>query len=80
MYGPNYHEWLLKVKDEFDPLWVCHPPVPLAHDEFVDRAPMDESDERLGKPEKTPYAGVEVTRGNHIIAPYGGQDKSSRPP
>jgi hypothetical protein len=39
MYGPNYHEWLLKVKDEFDPEWLCHPPVPLAHDEFVNRAP-----------------------------------------
>ncbi len=38
-YGPNYHLFMLKVKDEFDPLWVCHPPVPLAHDEFVDRAP-----------------------------------------
>ena len=37
-YGPNYHEWLLKIKDEFDPRWVCHPPVPLAHDVFVDRA------------------------------------------
>jgi hypothetical protein len=38
MYGPNYHEWMLKIKDEFDPLWVCHPPVPLAHDELVERA------------------------------------------
>src|SRR5512139_3503176 len=38
-YGPNYHEWLLKVKEEFDPLWVSHPPVPLAHDEFVERSP-----------------------------------------
>ncbi|RJX25374.1 MAG: hypothetical protein C4554_07440 [Dethiobacter sp.] len=38
-YGPNYHEWLLKVKNEFDPKWVSHPPVPLAHDDFVDRAP-----------------------------------------
>jgi hypothetical protein len=28
----------LKVKDEFDPQFVCHPPVPLAHDEFVERA------------------------------------------
>jgi hypothetical protein len=37
-YGPNYHEWLLRIKDEFDPLWVSHPPVPLAHDAFVDRA------------------------------------------
>jgi hypothetical protein len=39
MYGPNYHTWLLKVKDEFDPKWVCHPPVPLAHDVFVEKAP-----------------------------------------
>jgi glycolate oxidase len=38
-YGPNYHEWLLKIKEEFDPLWVCHPPVPLNSDEFVKRAP-----------------------------------------
>ena len=37
-YGPNYHKWLLKVKDEFDPKFICHPPVPLAHDEFVERA------------------------------------------
>src|SRR4030043_385064 len=37
-YGPNYHEWLLKIKDEFDPQWICHPPVPLAHDVFVERA------------------------------------------
>lgn len=37
-YGPNYHIWLLKVKDEFDPLFICHPPVPLAHDEFVEKA------------------------------------------
>jgi len=38
-YGPNYHEWMLKIKNELDPLWVCHPPVPFAHDEFVERAP-----------------------------------------
>ena len=37
-YGPNYHTWLLKVKDEFDPLFICHPPVPLAHDAFVEKA------------------------------------------
>jgi len=37
-YGPNYHIWLLKVKDEFDPQFLCHPPVPLAHDEFVEKA------------------------------------------
>jgi hypothetical protein len=39
MYGPNYHIFLLRVKQEFDPLWVSHPPVPLAHDEFVERSP-----------------------------------------
>jgi glycolate oxidase len=37
-YGPNYHTWMLKVKDEFDPQFLCHPPVPLAHDEFVEKA------------------------------------------
>ena len=37
-YGPNYHEWLLKIKRAFDPNWVCHPPVPLAHDKFVEKA------------------------------------------
>jgi glycolate oxidase len=37
-YGPNYHKWLLKTKDEFDPSSLCHPPVPLAHDHFVERA------------------------------------------
>ena len=37
-YGPNYQKWLLKIKDQFDPKFICHPPVPLAHDEFVDRA------------------------------------------
>jgi len=37
-YGPNYHTWLLKVKDEFDPYFLCHPPVPLAHDAFVEKA------------------------------------------
>ena len=37
-YGPNYHKWLLAVKDEFDPNFICHPPVPLAHDEFVEKA------------------------------------------
>jgi glycolate oxidase len=37
-YGPNYHKWLLNIKDEFDPSFLCHPPVPLAHDHFVERA------------------------------------------
>jgi glycolate oxidase len=38
-YGPNYHKWMLAVKDEFDPNFLSHPPVPLAHDVFVERAP-----------------------------------------
>lgn len=37
-YGPNYHKWLLALKNEFDPQWICHPPVPLGHDEFMERA------------------------------------------
>ena len=49
-YGPNYHEFLLKVKNEFDPKWKCHPPVPLAHDVFVERAPWMHSHEGLGIP------------------------------
>ena len=28
-----------KVKDAFDPKWMSHPPVPLAYDVFVERAP-----------------------------------------
>src|SRR5512136_1357581 len=55
-YGPNYHEWLLKIKDEFDPLWVCHPPTPLAHDAFVEKAewmkPMKDWDSpKITKPQ-----------------------------
>jgi hypothetical protein len=37
-YGPNYHKWLLAIKDEFDAEYICHPPVPLAHDVFVEKA------------------------------------------
>jgi len=29
---------MLAVKDEFDPNFLSHPPVPLAHDEFVEKA------------------------------------------
>jgi hypothetical protein len=53
-YGPNYHEWLLKVKDEFDPLWVCHPPVPLAQDVFVERAEWMKSIKDWAIPKKLP--------------------------
>jgi hypothetical protein len=38
-YGPNYHRWILALKDEFDPNFVCHPPMPLGHDLFVEKAP-----------------------------------------
>lgn len=37
-FGPNYHQWLLAIKNEFDPKWLCHPPLPLAHDQFIDQA------------------------------------------
>jgi hypothetical protein len=30
---------MLKVKDEFDPKWMSHPPVPFAHDIYVQKAP-----------------------------------------
>jgi len=53
-YGPNYHEWLLKVKGEFDPQWICHPPVPLAHDEFVERAEWMKPIKDWETPEKFP--------------------------
>ena len=53
-YGPNYHEWLLKVKNEFDPKWVSHPPVPLAHDDFVNRAPWMHSMKDWDSPEELP--------------------------
>ncbi|MCX8118598.1 MAG: heterodisulfide reductase-related iron-sulfur binding cluster [Desulfobacterota bacterium] len=36
-YGPNYHRWLLAIKSQFDPQWLCHPPHPLAHDRFLER-------------------------------------------
>jgi hypothetical protein len=36
-YGPNYHKWLLEIKKEFDPNFVCHPPFPLSHDFFVEQ-------------------------------------------
>ncbi len=51
-YGPNYHEWLLMINDEFDPLWVSHPPLPLAHDVFVDRAKWMKP--KIGKPKIPP--------------------------
>ena len=54
-YGPNYHEWILKLKEEFDPEWMCHPPVPLAHDEFVRRTPWMKEVCTWDPPEDLPY-------------------------
>ena len=53
-YGPNYHEWLLAIKNEFDPLWVSHPPVPLAHDDFVNKAPWMQEMKDWESPEELP--------------------------
>jgi hypothetical protein len=53
-YGPNYHKWLLKIKDEFDPKFICHPPVPLAHDQFVERAEWMKPMKDWESPEITP--------------------------
>ena len=53
-YGPNYHEFLLKVKNEFDPKWRSHPPVPLAHDVFVERAPWMHGMKDWDTPEDLP--------------------------
>jgi len=53
-YGPNYHDWMLKIKAEIDPQWVCHPPVPLATDEFVERAPWMQAIKDWETPKKWP--------------------------
>lgn len=57
-YGPNYHLWLLKVKDEFDPAWLSHPPVPLAHDAFVDRAPWMQSIKDWNAPKESEFPTI----------------------
>jgi hypothetical protein len=46
---------MLKIKDEFDPLWVCHPPVPFSHDEFVERAPWMHQLKDWKAPKELPY-------------------------
>jgi hypothetical protein len=46
---------MLKIKNEFDPLWVCHPPVPFAHDEFVERAPWMHELKTWESPKESPY-------------------------
>ena len=54
-YGPGYHEWILDLKAAFDPDWICHPPLPLAHDEFVKRAPWMAEVKDWETPEEFPY-------------------------
>jgi hypothetical protein len=54
-FGPNYHNWMLKVKDEFDPAWLSHPPVPLAHDAFVERAPWMQQIKTWNAPKESEY-------------------------
>ncbi len=53
-FGPNYHEWLLRLKNAFDPHWVCHPPVPLAQDAFVNRADWMKPVKDWESPEQLP--------------------------
>jgi hypothetical protein len=54
-YGPGYHEWILSLKEIFDPNWICHPPLPLAHDEFVKRAPWMQEIKTWDTPDEFPY-------------------------
>ena len=54
-YGPGYHEWILELNAAFDPDWICHPPLPLAHDEFVKRAPWMAEVKDWETPEEFPY-------------------------
>lgn len=54
-YGPNYHRWILDLKGIFDPQWICHPPLPLAHDEFVKRAAWMQEVKTWETPEEFPY-------------------------
>jgi hypothetical protein len=37
-YGPNYHLWMAKLKDEFDPNKVSNPPIPFGRDLFMEKA------------------------------------------
>lgn len=37
-YGPNYHLWMQKIKEEFDPNNVANPPGLTLHDEFIEKA------------------------------------------
>jgi hypothetical protein len=37
-YGANYYQFMLRVKDAFDPKGISHPPGPMVHNVFVERA------------------------------------------
>jgi len=37
-YGPNFHLWMVKIKEAFDVNGLSNPPVPFEHDVFIDRA------------------------------------------
>jgi FAD/FMN-containing dehydrogenase len=37
-YGPDYHKWMLRIKEEFDPNNLSNPPVPADYDMFIDEA------------------------------------------
>ncbi|MDD7408870.1 MAG: FAD-binding oxidoreductase [Anaerovoracaceae bacterium] len=54
-YGPDYHKWILGLKKIFDPKWLSHPPLPLAHDEFCRRASWMHDIVDWPVPEKFPY-------------------------
>lgn len=54
-YGPNYHEYIFDLKRAFDPKWISHPPLPLAHDEFCKRAAWMHEIADWEVPEKFPY-------------------------
>jgi len=44
----------LKVKNGFDPLWICHPPVHCAHDGFVEPVPWMKKIKGWKSPKKLP--------------------------
>ncbi|MDY7039074.1 MAG: hypothetical protein SV375_23355, partial [Thermodesulfobacteriota bacterium] len=38
-FGPNYHRWMLKIKDAFDPNGLSNPPAPQHVDQLFNEAP-----------------------------------------
>jgi len=37
-YGPDYHKWMVKFKEEFDPDALSNPPGPADTDLFIQEA------------------------------------------